>query len=105
MRTAVTNAGGLDVELVEPGKEPSPYREFLDRHGEGLHHVMLGPAAEGGGAWEALERAGLPVLMQGRVGASAECAYFDASAQLKVTLEAMRGKASATSTWQPPAGS
>lgn len=40
----------------------------------------------------------------GRVGASAELAHFDASAQLKVTLEVMRGEASATSTWPPPAG-
>jgi hypothetical protein len=90
MRTAVTSASGVDVELVEPGPEPSPYREFLERHGEGLHHLMLDGDPE---------RLHLPVLMQGRVGPSAEYVYFDATAALKVTLEAMRGSVEPTRMW------
>ena len=29
------------IELMEPTREDSPIRKFLDRRGEGLHHVAL----------------------------------------------------------------
>jgi methylmalonyl-CoA/ethylmalonyl-CoA epimerase len=93
MRTAVADAGGIDVELLEPGPEPSPYREFLENHSEGLHHLMLAPSS----ALETRVDRGLPVLMQGKVGSSAEHAYFDATGPLKLILEAMHRYAEPTS--------
>jgi methylmalonyl-CoA/ethylmalonyl-CoA epimerase len=40
IRVALTTAGNVDVELIEP-VGPSPYRDFLDTAGGGLHHVQL----------------------------------------------------------------
>lgn len=40
MRSAVTTVGDLDFEIIEPGAGPSPYREFLDTRGLGLHHII-----------------------------------------------------------------
>ncbi|NLT74679.1 MAG: VOC family protein [Chloroflexi bacterium] len=30
------------LELIEPDHEPSTWREFLDAHGTGLHHIAFG---------------------------------------------------------------
>jgi hypothetical protein len=77
------------VELLEPLGEGF-LATFLERHGEGLHHLMLDSDPE---------RLRLPVLMQGRVGPSAEYVYFDATEPLKLTLEAMRGSVEPTRIW------
>ncbi|RZS62142.1 VOC family protein [Xylanimonas ulmi] len=47
MRLAVIEVPGQQVviELTEPDHHPSTFREFLDKHGEGVHH--LGFAVEG----------------------------------------------------------
>lgn len=42
IRTAHTNIGGIDWELIEPLDERSMYAEHLRTHGEGLHHVLFG---------------------------------------------------------------
>lgn len=31
----------LEIELIEPDNEPSTWREFLDEHGEGVHHIAF----------------------------------------------------------------
>jgi catechol 2,3-dioxygenase-like lactoylglutathione lyase family enzyme len=31
----------IQLELIEPDKEPSTWREFLDTHGEGVHHIAF----------------------------------------------------------------
>jgi catechol 2,3-dioxygenase-like lactoylglutathione lyase family enzyme len=31
--------GSVQLELLEPGPEPSTWREFLDTKGEGVHHI------------------------------------------------------------------
>ena len=31
---------GVDLEILQPSHGHSLWQEFLDRHGEGLHHVM-----------------------------------------------------------------
>jgi hypothetical protein len=28
-------------EIIQPVEGPSPYQEFLDQHGEGVHHVLV----------------------------------------------------------------
>ncbi len=36
---AYTKVGSITLELVEPVSGKSSYREFLDQHGEGIHHL------------------------------------------------------------------
>lgn len=38
-KLAVFQMGQIVLELTEPDGEPSSWREFLERHGEGVHHV------------------------------------------------------------------
>lgn len=36
---AVTWAGGIELELIQPVKGPNIYWDFLEKHGPGLHHL------------------------------------------------------------------
>lgn len=41
VEVAVLAAGGDRVELLRPTEESSPVRAFIDKRGEGLHHVAF----------------------------------------------------------------
>lgn len=41
MRVAFAKIGEIQWELIEPADDESIYNEFLEEHGEGLHHVAL----------------------------------------------------------------
>lgn len=33
------NFKNVEIELIEPDENPSTWREFLENHGEGIHHI------------------------------------------------------------------
>jgi methylmalonyl-CoA/ethylmalonyl-CoA epimerase len=39
VRLAVFNTGGVNIELLEPTSEDSPIAKFIEKKGEGMHHV------------------------------------------------------------------
>jgi hypothetical protein len=39
LKFAVINAGPFVIELHEPDEKDSTFREFLDKHGNGVHHL------------------------------------------------------------------
>jgi len=39
IKMAVIPAGPFVIELIEPDDNPSTFREFLDTHGQGVHHL------------------------------------------------------------------
>lgn len=75
----------LDIELIQPDKEPSTWREDLDRKGEGVHHIafvikgMKERIAE-------LKAADMPLLQTGEY-TGGRYAYMDANKDLKVIVE------------------
>jgi catechol 2,3-dioxygenase-like lactoylglutathione lyase family enzyme len=38
-KLAVFDLGAVVLELTQPDEEPSSWKEFLDRKGEGVHHI------------------------------------------------------------------
>jgi methylmalonyl-CoA/ethylmalonyl-CoA epimerase len=42
VRVAFLQAGGTKLELLEPTSEESPIAKFIEKRGEGIHHVALG---------------------------------------------------------------
>ena len=75
----------LELELIEPDREPSTWREDLDRKGEGVHHI----AFQVKGMKEklaALGEGGMKLLQAGEY-TGGRYAYVDASKDLKVTIE------------------
>jgi len=40
-KLAFFKMGSISLELIEPIGEPSTWREFLDKYGEGVHHIAF----------------------------------------------------------------
>lgn len=92
---AETRVGPLVVELIEPGEGPSIYKEWLEEHGEGLHHVacMAHSAAEADALKARFAALGAGELMGGRIGAGIEFYYLDTEPLLHAIVESGSGHA------------
>ncbi|WP_142846806.1 VOC family protein [Telmatospirillum sp. J64-1] len=74
---ALANSGPLQVELVQQRNDaPSMYREFMERHGQGLQHVAYW-TVDYDNDIARLAKQGLVPVMGGEVGAGGRYAYFD----------------------------
>ena len=70
-------------------------REWLDQHGEGLHHVavMLHDFDESTQLKQRFDQVGASVLMGGRIGETIEFYYLDTEPSLKIIIESGSGHA------------
>jgi methylmalonyl-CoA/ethylmalonyl-CoA epimerase len=95
MLGAETHVGDLVVELLQPVDGPSIYKEWLEEHGEGLHHiaVMRPTPDESQATKQRFDEMGASVLMEGRIGESIHFYYLDTEPLLKVILESGTGHA------------
>ncbi|MGO5012431.1 VOC family protein [Niallia sp. Sow4_A1] len=84
-KLAFFDMGSLQLELIEPDHNPSTWREYLDEHGEGPHHIafvingMKGKVAM-------MERNQMPLLQKGEY-TGGRYAYMDTFNDLKIILE------------------
>jgi catechol 2,3-dioxygenase-like lactoylglutathione lyase family enzyme len=77
--------GQVSIELIEPIDQPSTWQEFLDTHGEGVHHI----AFEIKGMDDKimyLSGKGIPLIQRGDY-TGGRYAYCDGEPRLKVILE------------------
>ncbi len=84
-KLAFFRLGNLQLELIEPVGGPSTWRDYLEAHGEGVHHI----AFEIDGMQDqvaALSAQGLPLIQRGDY-TGGRYAYIDSTDQLKVILE------------------
>ncbi len=87
MKVAVAWTGNTMWELIEPVDGPSIYKEFLDHHGEGIHHLLVHHhGLDFETALERFSERGCPPLMEGRLG-DIRFAYVESEGPLKTTLE------------------
>ena len=79
----------VQLELIEPNGVKSTWQDYLDTHGEGIHH--LGFKVKGTEQMVmACEGFGLPCVQHGVYGdASGEYAYMDATDKLKCFIETL----------------
>lgn len=75
----------IQIELLEPDKEPSTWRHDLDTKGEGFHHIafVIPDMAKG---VKACQVSGMQLLQKGQWD-TGSYSYMDASKTLKMTLE------------------
>jgi methylmalonyl-CoA/ethylmalonyl-CoA epimerase len=96
MLGAEAHVGPIVVELLQPVSGPNIYSEWLEEHGEGLHHIaVMRPTPEQSLATRRhfLENADAEVLMEGRIGETIEFYYLDSQPTLKVIFESGTGHA------------
>jgi len=85
---AFFNAGpGVQVELIQPNGVKSTWQDFLDEHGEGIHHIAFG-VKDMDAKVKACEDFGLTCVQRGKYGdASGEYAYIDAYDKMLCLVE------------------
>jgi catechol 2,3-dioxygenase-like lactoylglutathione lyase family enzyme len=95
MLGAETHVGDMGFELLQPLEGPSIYKDWLEQHGEGLHHVavMLHDFDESTQLKQRFDEVGASVLMGGRIGETIEFYYLDTEPTLKLILESGSGHA------------
>jgi hypothetical protein len=95
MLCAETMVGDMCFELIQPLEGDSIYKEWLDQHGEGLHHVaVMKHTPEESDEFKAQMKAeGAEMLMGGRIGETIEFFYLDTEPKLKIILESGTGHA------------
>ncbi|MCP4380027.1 MAG: lactoylglutathione lyase [Hyphomicrobiales bacterium] len=86
-RLAMFAFGNIDVEFLEPGPEPSAWRDLLEEKGPGCHHIAFKTRnLEKRHAY--LEGKGHPLLQRGEFdGGGGRYAYYDTVPDLGVMIE------------------
>ncbi|MRH42673.1 VOC family protein [Aquibacillus halophilus] len=84
-KLAFFDMGSLQLELIEPDQHPSTWREYLDEHGEGPHHIAF--VVEGmEEKIKVMEANNMPLQQKGEY-TGGRYAYMDTFKDLKVLVE------------------
>ncbi len=85
---AIAYSGNTQIELIQHISGETTYREYLERRGEGPHHLgfFLHEPARYDGALDELKRGGLSVLQSGALG-DARYTYFDTEKAIGAIME------------------
>ena len=89
-KLAFLRLDGVTVELIEPDSGPSVWREFLDKYGEGFHHIGFNI----NGMEKRLELMGgnnMPTLQRGGKEQTGWYSYVDTRDSLKLVIELLEG--------------
>ncbi len=85
LKYRVCTLPNVQLQLCEPGPEPSPQRLHLDRKGEGVFHLGF-EVPDADAAEQQAVADGLPVLMRGRRANRTGFTYYDTASDAGVTL-------------------
>jgi catechol 2,3-dioxygenase-like lactoylglutathione lyase family enzyme len=89
-KLAFFNMGQVQIELIEPDAESSVWRDHLNEHGEGVHHIAF-MVKDTDGTVKHLEKHGIGVLQQGLYSdASGMYTYMDSAPAIGVMLELLQ---------------
>jgi len=91
-KAAFTMLGSLMVELLQPVEGEGVYRDFLNEHGEGIHHLGHVRVDDLDEALQAFEKAGFPCIEAGGdTSGFHSWAYVDTTSLLGYVLELTTG--------------
>jgi len=77
----------FQLELIQPNGVASTWQDFLDEHGEGVHHIAF-TIKDMKGKIKACEEFGMPLIQSAEYSkGNGRYAYMDASEDLKVLIE------------------
>ena len=76
MKVALTDLAGLQIELIQPIDDQNIYAEFLNEHGEGIHHIACA-VDDFDETIAILKKKGVHILQEGLTTAGLGFAYLD----------------------------
>ncbi len=82
---AFFHLGPVEMELIEPVGQPSTWDDFLQTHGEGIHHIAV-KTGDMGAAKEFLASKGMDTIQEGGWDGG-QYAYIESTGQLGTILE------------------
>ncbi|WP_051585844.1 VOC family protein [Caldanaerobius polysaccharolyticus] len=88
-KICIFQMGPIVLELTEPGEGPSSWREFLERHGQGVHHIGI-EVQNLDNALNALKKVGADVIQVGYYPTSSYW-FMDSEDQLGVRVNIKHG--------------
>lgn len=86
-KVALGMSGAMQIELIQPVDGESIYADFLNEHGEGLHHLGHIRVEDLPRAIKEFEKQGAPCIQGGRLPDGGGYAYMDTTASLGVITE------------------
>jgi len=89
-RIAEAMVGDISIELIEPLEGETTYKEFLDKKGEGLHHIKY-TTDKPEVILEKFKKLGIGVIQSGRVG-QGSYHYLDTESRFGFILELATGQ-------------
>ena len=90
IKVAIAHMGGRSFKLLQPISGPSTYKNFLQKVGEGFHHISLGTVLDYDRIVEALQKAGIGIEMQGRLGKTTPFTILNTVEDLGCYIELIR---------------
>lgn len=88
-KMAFFDLDNIQLELIEPYGGQSTWMDYLQQHGEGVHHIAFGVKGTDQ-VIATCETAGFPCVQRGVYGgADGEYAYMDATDSLKLFFETL----------------
>ena len=84
-KLAFINLENITVELIEPVGGPSTWADFLEKHGEGVHHIAF-DIKDMDATVDGFEKSGIPMIQHGGWD-TGEYSYMDGTEKLGVVIE------------------
>ena len=87
-KVALYQLGDIEFELLEPFGEDSVLKDYLDEHGEGIHHIAF-DTENFAGVCEHFESNGIPLAQTGPTSRhpALRWGFFDTVKELGTTIE------------------
>lgn len=99
---AAFDLGRVQVEFLQALDTPNAWSDFLDQHGEGIHHVAFS-SSDTAAAVASFAEEGYPVLQEGMfTDGSGRYTYFDTEKDLGIFIEVMELFGSRPAKADPP---
>ncbi|MBA7689107.1 hypothetical protein ES703_97602 [subsurface metagenome] len=87
-RTGWAASGDIEIELVQPLSGESSFRDFVGRHGQGIHHIEF-KVENIDKTTRLMNKAGFMTLMSGK-GERGYFAYYETVEPLKIIWKAVQ---------------
>ena len=91
-KVALGMLGAMQIELIQPIEGETIYADFLNKHGEGVHHLGHFRVDNLGEAIKEFEQEGFPCIQSGRTPEGGGYAYMDTVESLGVITELLAGR-------------
>jgi 4-hydroxyphenylpyruvate dioxygenase-like putative hemolysin len=85
LKFKIAQVGDIQIQLCQPGEGKSPYKDFLEKKGEGVYHLGF-VVDDVDGSEAELKKRGLKVLSSGRRKDGSGFSYLDTAGKGGVVL-------------------